>query len=401
MLTKTRSIQVAWFLIGILINFYWLPAFPPSLFLGLKQILIFVFILFSVSQTRFSFPKKNVVLNLLKLYTFGAFVIFLIHLESSLSYSSFTRIFGPLAICLAYFSVSEKFDVKKPFAKGFVLGIILNVLYIFYTYLTGTNHAPSSIVGGWATNNPAYFGFTNSHTGLSPMIGAALIFTLFLPGLVTKRKWKIFLVFFLSSGLVLTQGEGGIISTFLALSGLFLISKVKNLYYRGIGIISVLVVIIYLFLSPPTYILDHPELSSTFYEHTASTMVGLQIFQENLLFGVGLENVYESSTFFFDKLDLGREMTTNSLQPHNPLIQLLAEGGIFIGVLFILIWKKIISLTIRQHSNISNHTNWITAIIFLFLFVGLFEPWPFISNIFYNFPLYIGLIELERSTKKT
>lgn len=400
MFTKNHSVQIAWFIIGLLINFYWLPMFPPSLFLGLKQTIIFFFLFFSITQTGIFVPKKSDILSLLKLYTFGALIIFLIHIENSLSYSNFTRIFGPLAICLAYFSVSEKYDVKIPFAKGFVFGIVLNVLYIFFTYFTGTNHAPRSIVGGWATNNPAYFGFTNSHTGLSPMIGAALIFTLFLPGLVQKRKWKIYFVFFLCSGIILTQGEGGIISTVLAFSGLFLISKIKSPNYRGIGIIMSFVLIIFLFLFPPTFVLDHPKLSSTFYEHTASTLVGLQIFQENLLFGVGLENVYESSTYFFEKLEIGRKMTTNSLQPHNPLIQVLAEGGIFLGVLFILLWKKIISLTIRQDCRTTHHTKWISAIIFLYLFAGLFEPWPFISNIFYNFPLYIALIELERNTKK-
>ena len=276
---------------------------------------------------------------------------------------------------------------------SFLVGAVLNSLWIVFTWHFNLNVAPYSVVGTRAFLPYSVMGLTNSHTLASPLIGIAI-------GLVLlgEKFWVILriklvryiLLVLMIFAQFLTTGEGGILVTIAALVS---VAVIKRLWFpRFFVFLGIFFSIITLSIVGP-YLND--SLYASYVEHTAANYAGISIFFDNLIFGTGFEMSYYEFNRAISGSFYDQKIYSDSLTAHMPVILMAAEAGLFGLVAYAFLIMFVIKCLGKM--NRDDDLSVVSYFIIVFFFVlSLLEPWPMIMNFYVLFIFYAALNYLSK-----
>lgn len=303
-------------------SFIWLPLFPYTIWMQFKNIIFIILFGLILINRKMKIHNLSIV-KILFMYS----VLMTVPLINTIILNGFNLSFivyayAPLMLILVLARFKNYEKVYSFSLIVYVSTIIIHSMYIIYTSFFGGNIAPVALAGGWGNMPIAVMGFTNSHTAMSPLLGLAVLIVLLFREI--KLKYKIILTPILFYALLLSGGEGGLLSLFATLSLGTLFYLRINKYITFFSILALLYVLI-----PYADQLLHldSKILMSYEEHLASWYAGLMMFKEHYLVGVGFFNSPEHFYLYVPYLNIETTITTDSLQPHNPLILLLAEAG--------------------------------------------------------------------------
>ncbi len=219
----------------------------------------------------------------------------------------------------------------------------------------------------------------------------------------TSKKWLLLwlgLIIFFGITLMSTQTRGAYLGLaggfifFTAFAFIFLRKKHKNLsIFLGAAFISGLIVVSSIFafqksqLVQSQYILKRiadfstVTQSTSFNERVRAWMVALKVFKDKPIFGWGPENFGPAFNYHYDFQATQLESWFD--RPHSQPLQILAEGGLFLFLLY-LFWIGAIFFVIYRIFGKNRLLGGVLAATYLaFLIQDLF--------LFDTYPLYLGL----------
>jgi O-antigen ligase len=183
----------------------------------------------------------------------------------------------------------------------------------------------------------------------------SILFLLILTKVTTNKSWSL-LVFLQIVLLILvfycilaTKSRQGLVSLLVGLLvfGIFYSFKISKMYgalfTTTSALVSTLIVAGMLQKGPLESILYKPSVSVRGYYWRA----GIEMFKDNILFGVGLDSYGSFFKQFREigyPLNYGFNITSNNA--HNVPIQLLATGGIFVGLSYLFLIFMVIKISI-------------------------------------------------------
>ena len=362
------------FTLGIISTLYWLPFVPVATFLIFKDVFFISTFVYIVVNSKFSayFGREFLVLLLLLGLLFLR-DLFVSPINASIRY--LPLIFT--TVTLATINYQSFRLIRNELVRGLLVGSTLNALYLLLSLYQGFSMAPASLVGGWASHYYAPYGLTNSHTLLSPLLAISVIHAF--------SRGKYILTVLLGFALVLTNGEGGILSTIIIFLVYLGFKVVKN---RLIFLLITTLLLLRIIPFVLEFAMSDNALLLTINEHFYSTKLGLEIFRNNILFGVGSSQLYELAEHYSSSVSgiEGISVFTKSLEPHNFLAYTLAAGGIVSGVLIFYLYVILIQRIVNDRMFASS-----SKVIGIFMIVSLLEPWVFVGNIYMNIFLIICL----------
>lgn len=373
-------------------SFVWLPFFQYTIWLQLKNVLFIVLAGLVLINTKMKIHHFSIV-KILFIYS----LLMTIPLLNTIFLNGFnlSLIIYAYAPFLLIIILSKFQNFEKLFSFSlliYISAICIHSLYIIYTRFFGGNVAPTALVGGWAKIPIATMGFTNSSTAMSPLIGLAILIVLLNEKI--KYKSKILLIPILFYALLLTGGEGGLLSLVATFAMALLIYLRINKYVVTVGIF----IFLYFVIQYADMLLHFDrKILMSYEEHLASWYAGIMMFIDHYIVGVGFFNSPNYFEMYIPNLNIETAITAKTLQPHNPMILILAEAGLFGGLAFLLLLIYVIML-IRKNI-VKRNILLPTYILMYYLFVSIFEPWPFISNFYFNYLAYMSILALEYNLK--
>lgn len=307
--------------------------------------------------------------------------IFLFNAKSTIKIPKSILITSMIFICTSFISGLMSDDKYIAFfgenlrRNGFLSYFYLVVLFIFCAKLGTRNfiqrYLDMSLITAFVlvvyaiiqkTGND-FISWNNPYNSViltlgNPNFSAALLSVLFLLILTkvsTNKSWSL-LVFLQIALLILvfycilaTKSRQGLVSLLVGLLvfGMFYSFKISKIYgalfTATSSIVSTLIVAGMLQKGPLESILYKPSVSVRGYYWRA----GIEMFKDNIFFGVGLDSYGSYFKQFREigyPLNYGFNITSNNA--HNLPIQLLATGGIFVGLSYLFLVFMVIKISI-------------------------------------------------------
>ena len=336
--------------------------FPVALLFSniLAEILIFLFILFYFSKTKFNnlfLDLKQPIIIYLIIFWFYLILNTIINIENkpSLERSIFFVRFPLLILSLNFIINTRNLDLKKIFNFWIFIFIIIGIdLFIqFFTH--------SNILGFKAIQQGAVYrlgGFMDDELKISNLLYhfGALIFSFYF---CKKSKTKLnstilslFFLIFITVSIYLTAERANFITiaSFISLFIIFLAFKNKKIFFTYFSIF--LILLSFAFLSKNNHskrmindLVNNIQLfkidknenflkkDSHYFAHYSTAY---QIYKKNVFFGVGLKNFRKfcDDNSFDDKIHDNWQNRKCATHPHNFYFEMLSEIGL-IGLILI------------------------------------------------------------------
>ncbi len=325
--------------LGVQIQLLWLPfRFAPS------DLVLFVFMIMVLLTGKINFESfitKDLLLLLLVL-TVSGFVA-LIRLQVLSYYTVINKYFGFIILILSFFFIKNVIKGSKVLLQKsleiFVLtGGFLNLFYIVLAYLPGNNSNIKSVLlygelrlRGLLVDPNAYGGFL------------VTVFFLCLPLLINEKiKFKkiFYFIVFLSSfiGLVLTTSRSAYLAFVAGSFAVLLLGKKLKKYIAHIFLMFVLSFLFLYIFVPDTlsFLIARITSVSQVLSRLELIEIGLNLFAQNPLLGLGLGYYYELSRLSFGDAII-----------HNTYIWILVETGIIGFLIFFFFVVHVLQTNIR------------------------------------------------------
>lgn len=352
---KINTSQAYYF--GFLTDYFILTIHPAD-------ILIILLTLFTYQNIKL--PKNLITTKNINLLLFGILILFWFIFSPNKILLIFGLIKLILFILLVFNILSlvtnqkNLFTFVKIFSIGFLSGMVISTFIGLIQFLTGVS--PNiSIIGSFhflsTTPNIASGQIFNHQFlrayGTSPhpntfaaLLVSSLAYSLFLISSSKTKNLKIicsFLVTIVIAGLIVSFSRSGILMAFV-----FVLLRYKHkLPFKPNLVVFLLINIILLTL---VYISGINFESKTITERWELNLVGLKVFFDNFIIGVGPGNyLIEAQNYFFKNFNLRLFQP-----PHNFYILFLAEYGLIGLILIILLFKKIAKRFIYSQSLIKS-----------------------------------------------
>jgi hypothetical protein len=351
-----------------------------------------VFLLFfsSVFFTKESDFKNrgNSALLLLLTFSFACLVPGLIHAFLGdldfVVYSWRQVIIPPLfALCLIRIGVDDSFVGRV--LMYFLASVILHAAYIILSYMLKINLASFEQVGPASFYEYSANGLANSHVMAGTILSLGTGLLIFTD--VYKSKYiRYGVVLVLLTALYLTGSEGGVLSLLAASVSVFLVRR----YGRPLIINSLMLVLGVLALFNIESYLDE-VLFTSLNEHVVSIRFGYDLFVNNYLTGVGID---QSQKLFLENAGAFLEQGVlygENLQPHNVMIRMAAELGVF-GIIASLVLYIGVPALVGRGLNYGKYADALLFVVFVYMCASLIEPWPMVSNFYASYLFYISIV---------
>lgn len=375
--------QTIFFLLGLLSGFYWFPMLPTHILYPVKYFIAFLSILILVLAKRFDKIGVNELLVLLILSCFLMGVLYHFpsddfQLSSAIDYS--------IVALLLYISIGNfrVYSALPSLLEGVYFFSLISSLYTIISWYTSTNLAPEAVIHSRVSLDYNTMGFSYSHTVAAPTYCIGIIF------LWSQRANHSSLVFFpalliLLGGLYLTTGEASAISLLLSSFLLYLpgIGRVVLLSFLHFGYLT------FIHYAPTLSLTRLGDFLPTIAERLASLYAGFSMLKGNFWFGSGPGNSGLHFNSLSESYGLSYLVTGETLQPHSPFILLISEFG-FWGILAGLLLFFLLCKALLQRGNDPLFLLF-QNIVGYFAIVSLFEPWPFVSNLFITIVALLSL----------
>lgn len=260
-----------------------------------------------------------------------------------------------------YFTVARVYKI-------FYASIFLSVLFIIYGLM---QYFGKDFVEWNNPYNSIILTLGNPNFASALMSILAVLITSFV--FIVNSKFKIplaLLVICLIMIIVQSNSRQGLVSFGLGFSVFLIIYLYINIKKIAIWFSIILIPFILLLIAgmlqigPLTQLIYKASVSIRGYYWRA----GLEMFQSNPLFGVGVDNYGEYFRTYREKqYPLTYGFTITSDNAHNVPIQLFATAGVFAGMLYLILIFLIITSTLRALKNSSNKDKLSVA--------GIFSAW--------------------------
>lgn len=252
--------------------------------------------------------------------------------------------------------------------------ILIGLRIVFFVgALTGV-YALIQITGNdwvkWSATNQTISTFGNTNfSGAGMALFAIIIFGLLVSNFNNKLVFICYVVIFLTLvyAIVQTNARQAIIILILGLSifsSLFLFRKNKKIWLIGIfaGVLCIIFAVLGIFkVGPIQNFIYKDSISVREYYWRA----GIEMFQQNLLHGVGPDHY---GIYFKQFRDVGYPLTygwgITSSNAHNVFIQNFATGGIFVGSAYLALQLLIVYRAFRLIRNTDGDKQVIAVLVF-------------------------------------
>lgn len=361
-------------------------------------LLIVVSITFAINpnmQDPFNTPKQ-IILFTGVLWLFGYIVVFR---KNYFSITSFHRLILKILILFNIFSIISAINSPDLYTSifgenmrknGFLTYLCLSIILFTtmryvrdskYTTITTAISLLSlvlAIYGLLQFNGSDFIKWANPYNPIITTSGnpnfasaqlaifASMIFSLLINTVGwLKRSMYLCIFMILLSTILLSNAKQGFLTLVI---GVFFSVVVKSFYFgRRIGITvlsfatvaSVFIVLGMLQIGPLTKFIYKESVSLRGYYWRA----GLKMFQDNSIFGVGLDSYQNNFKLYRDEsysLRFGYEVTSSAA--HNVPINMLATGGIFVGIFYLLILGITLYMGVKNLRNKNINSNMLTLV---------------------------------------
>lgn len=357
--------------------YYLYYLFPICIILGNAAINIFV-ILLDLIFILYFFRDKNY--KLTKFFKIS-FVIFLFICFKDLIMNDAINFKSVSLVRFLFFVEASlyflNYEILKKLSNFTFLIIILISIDLFFQYINSTN-----LLGMYSGEPNRFSGIFGDEWIIGSFFNkiAFILFPLFL----FNKKFRYFYIFYFSLLfiLILISGERISFISFLLIGTLFfLMNNKKNFKLILSSLITIIITITLLFQ------LNHEKINNrynldTFNKHfkfeigTQSRLMvyGLKISYDNLFFGVGTNKFKKTCEQYYGKDEFFKKCEEH---PHNHLVEILAEQGIFV---FILVCYYILKLYYKFFNNIYLYSS-VEKLRFIVLSI-YFMPFLYSGSIF-------------------
>lgn len=259
--------------------------------------------------------------------------------------------------------------------------ISLYVFVVVYFYLTIQIilYSTSTLFFSAFDLRTTFSGITRIDTTVGAATGSsAILFLLMLiicPQ-ITNKKFSYLLYLLGYIAILFLMSRSAIICSTCFL-GYLILKNNRNFFKVSINYFLILMSLFYFGLFSP--ILDRLEVSSTEYR-VSKLQNGLDLYESNKLFGVGMANTFQSKLLRHTNLT----QPTHPLASHNSYLQIILETGAFGFLSFLIVLY--LFFNIKYYKNIIG-----TGIIFYMLSIGITES-VIITDLEYTLALSFALL---------
>lgn len=372
---------------------YLLLLLPISLVLGNYAInVLCLFVFFSLVIN--SLFKRHIFDNKKNYFSFLIILIFILFLNTILSnekYVSFLSALGIVRYFLIFLALLICFEHSKIFKKNFFLSFLITLLFvIFDTYIQ--YFFKKDIFGYIVTSS--HGNRLSGPFGDELVVGSFIskIFFIVVIYFITKSKnLYLYLLSFFSLIIVILSNERSASIMLFSSLIIFYFLWIKSFKYKILSVIG-FIIIFFLLLFQNKNLNNHfikiPIKYFSDNHHKAHFLTGLEIFNENKIFGSGLNTFrYVCSNSKYEKIKTKYVQNRCATHPHNIYIEVLSETGLAGMFLLISINIYILLYFIRKLlvSQLNDYDKAIFAYFFLLFFPlqttgSLFSTW---NGIFY------------------
>ncbi len=327
------------------------------------------FLFFSVIKSSWSWINKSwIKLSILFFVFANVSACFSLLVETSLSNGLSWIRFPLFAAAVAIWLIKEKEVFYFTLLINFLSVIFIFILMGLETILT--NHH----VFEWPFRNPLNGPFIHR---IGILFFSAAFFILF-----SKLKHKTKALFFVLISIFFSLLSGHRTGSFSFVIIIFILTFWPSFKFGRAMMISLLfsflLVLFFTFnvQALERYILGIYNFSeSAFLQYLGLWKTGIFVFFENPIIGIGPTNV---QNYLSDNIITNYDPFKNNEHPHNHYIQAFAETGLIGGILYILLFLRII---VDSYKNTKNQINEIDDLISKSVFISsICIFWPFANN---------------------